>query len=256
MKKSYVAGVAVLLVTAILSITQYSHGQTIMRLEGKSATQQREIKSLQKEVERLTPPTTIYSETVTTVYRSPEEQATQDCASIHTSGEDALINEHAPLGYGFSGYCDGTRRFGWFYQGSDADIWTFIPPSHGEFNSFGEGRIQLKNAGDYAKYGIPSGHQHPAYADALKLNDLKPGMVVCPMEGNNAIMSSMEITGIGVVTQLKEPNAITGYPAIGVADVGNTKATEVYTEATQYGVAPNDAGMWSTLRLVAGPCPK
>lgn len=200
--------------------------------------------------------------TTTTVPHSVEEDIILD--SIATceeykgrKGMDYLASVNAPSNPEpfFFGTCDGESMWFWAYPGTSSDVYKMTVPPDVSYDEYGVMRMPL--VGNDA--GLPTNAHHPAYADAMTLNDamsLAPGSLVCSWSGSRP-MTTWALEKVLLYTYFY-PSVMSDpvvYPALEMNPVYDGKSTNAVLPATDLGVSPYEEGIWSVAHATIGTCP-
>lgn len=227
-----------------------ANGEDIVQVNDRLDGVDNKLDQVIEQVENLattttTAPTTTIAVTTPTTTVEKVDDGNDTCREYEANGLQKLAEFEIPDGAFFQGSCVGDSQWGMKFPGKQGDAWTpniqFGPITYTDYRF----RFTFNADSDVVPYNL----SHPAYEDALNINDMWPGQVVCRMWGTKSL-------GIFVVGELSitlhELNPEFIYSGWQESDYGQDWSLE------DDGVLPYQDGTWSVARLIKavdGRCP-
>lgn len=168
-----------------------------------------------------------------------EADANDHCLDFQANFDQKMVDQGVPEGAFFIGSCYG-NRWGAVFPGMPGDTWTIS--LRGASPEFVDGVANIPfTTGDGT---VPSGKKHPIYDDAVTIEEMVPGTVVCRMYGTEPL-------GTFVVSEL----IMKVYESSGFIFVSWAHFNRGTWSLEDDGVIPYQDGTWAVSRLTHGPCP-
>lgn len=182
----------------------------------------------------------------------PDEECVNIDAYSYMGFDPSEDPETLPSGAQFYYDCP-TDYWGWYFLGGPDDKWEELPINLDTVkrseNEDGESSFDASLPLEYS--GAPTNRRHPAFPDALTLDELKPGMKVCVRGSERSVVMTVArtFTHVSVYTADGLPPYFS-YPAWESTDSVDDPSRSLEED----GVIPNTFGRWSTIHVTAGNC--